>query len=462
MSEDHYKKFKSLGLDYLNKLNIPDLKSLIKVAQSQNDQEALQIIRELVSPKKIDKELTKQIQEALQNIENRFKASQKIQTALIKSIRTFQNEWGFFPDHKEIEVYVENLFSTVDHIFNKEGLYKPTAAKECINWYLGEKYKNVELTNVPKFERMHFFEWERWEKLKSIINLTYDDWFECRRRAPIDGWQAGENQFTENGINRVGDLPFDQYKLISEAQEKTYNEEVNRIFIREKDTFQNNLESSDDKEHLLNIEIETIEKVLKPDPKKQYENAIAFKFNRFIYFREKYKNMVAAGNRDYHKIKSPKCFEYSMEIEIDAYAKYLNWLKNIKLGKEVDVLPQQTTIKQDGTENDFTTSTIDDWLFEFKEKMSESDYNILVSALVQYFDTGSFPTLKKTIRINGRPNKKLFGWAMNRIFEANSKGVEKDLLLFAKHNISLFTDVQFDENNVLKSNLYKYFTTKTK
>lgn len=124
--------------------------------------------------------------------------------------------------------------------------------------------------------------------------------------------------------------------------------------------------------------------------------------------------------------------------------------------------PQSETKTEQKTENDFTLSTIGDWLFEFKEKMNETDYQNLVSSLLQYFETGKFPTLSKAIQINGRPNKKLFGWALNRIFEAKGKGVEKELLQFAKQNISLFIDVQFDERNILKSNLYKYFTTQTK
>lgn len=133
--------------------------------------------------------------------------------------------------------------------------------------------------------------------------------------------------------------------------------------------------------------------------------------------------------------------------------------------KQIDTRFWLTTFfeeQEQQTENNFTLSTIEDWLFEFKEKMNEADYKILVSALIQYFETGTFPTLSKPIQINGRPNKKLFGWALNRIFEAKGKGVEKELLQFAKHNISLFTDVQFDESNILKSNLYKYFTTQTK
>ncbi len=150
----------------------------------------------------------------------------------------------------------------------------------------------------------------------------------------------------------------------------------------------------------------------------------------------------------------------SPETEINLISKVkgnIEYLK--KIGYKT---PPQKGEPQLEPDNDFTLSTIEDWLFEFKEKMNETDYKNLVSALIQYFDNGTFPTFSKPIQINGRPNKKLFGWALNRIFEAKGKGVELQLLKFAKHNISLFTNVKFDENNFLKCNLYKYLTTKTK
>lgn len=147
-----------------------------------------------------------------------------------------------------------------------------------------------------------------------------------------------------------------------------------------------------------------------------------------------------------------------------------NRLEGVKLLLlNVKVLPPQQkqiqheakTFEEQELENNFTLSTIEDWLFEFKDKMTKTDYQTLVSALSHYFDNGSFPIISKPIQINGRINKKLFGWALNRIFEAKGKSVEKELLQFAKQNISLFIDVNFDENNIRKSNLYKYFTTKT-
>lgn len=134
-------------------------------------------------------------------------------------------------------------------------------------------------------------------------------------------------------------------------------------------------------------------------------------------------------------------------------------LEALEEGAYINENLKKPIIDQD-EENNLTLSNIENWLFEFKTLMTANDYNILVSALVEYFDKGQFPKLTKAIKINGRPNKKIFGWALNRIFEAQGKGVEKELLVFAKYNISLYEDTQFDENNIFGSNLYKYLTTK--
>jgi hypothetical protein len=147
-------------------------------------------------------------------------------------------------------------------------------------------------------------------------------------------------------------------------------------------------------------------------------------------------------------------------ITLEQKDAFLNWIEQ----HEQDLIHDLTKNEQEQesqAENDFTRSTIEDWLCGFEEKMSEADYQNLVLALVQYFETGIFPTLANPIKINGRLNMKRVGWALNRIFEAKGKGVEKELLQFAKQNISLFADVQFDETNILNSRLYKYFTTKT-
>jgi len=159
-----------------------------------------------------------------------------------------------------------------------------------------------------------------------------------------------------------------------------------------------------------------------------------------------------------HLIAEQKYYEYLKSKEKEIHATEENSLLQNSPPQKIDTIAEQ----DQRNENDFILSTIEDWLHEFKELMTDTDYQKLVSSLAQYLENGSFPKLTKPIQINGRPNKKWFGWALNRIFEAKGKGIDKELLRFAKQNISLFTKVKFDEDNIQKSNLYKYFTTKTK
>jgi len=150
-------------------------------------------------------------------------------------------------------------------------------------------------------------------------------------------------------------------------------------------------------------------------------------------------------------------------IVYGTYVLYKNWLEYEleKINPVTALVPEQAGAESE-QENEFTFSTIEDWLVDFKEMMTSTDYQRLVSALMHYFDTGAFPELPKPIQLNGRPNKKHFGWALNKIFEAKGKRVEIELLLFAKHNISLFADAQFNKNDIFSSNLYKYLTTNPK
>jgi len=123
-----------------------------------------------------------------------------------------------------------------------------------------------------------------------------------------------------------------------------------------------------------------------------------------------------------------------------------------------------STPQQVEPENNFLRSTIEDYLDEFKEEniISESDYDKLVSALYQYFETGSFPNIDNQIKV-GKVNVKRFGWALNEIFRSiknMNESLPVEYLRFAKQNISIFAMVKFDETQIFNSNLYKYFTTK--
>ncbi|MCB9033226.1 MAG: hypothetical protein H6553_05270 [Chitinophagales bacterium] len=117
--------------------------------------------------------------------------------------------------------------------------------------------------------------------------------------------------------------------------------------------------------------------------------------------------------------------------------------------------------KETETENDVLESTIEDYLFDFKERMLETDYTLLVSSLKTYFTTGQFPTKCSIIKIKGKVNIKKFGWALNQLYRSEKNGtLPYEYLLFAKNNISIFKSVSFNNKDYKKTTLYKYFTTK--
>lgn len=154
----------------------------------------------------------------------------------------------------------------------------------------------------------------------------------------------------------------------------------------------------------------------------------------------------------------------------EGQSNYFEFLVLYKVFLENSLPPQlsetKTNLTEDEIDNNCCLETIEDWLYPFKDEnvLSETDYKKLVSALKQYFETGIFPTIDKQIKV-GKVNVKRFGWALNEIFRANKTKNEKlsiEYLRFAKQNISIFTDVILNEADILNSNLYKYFTTKTK
>lgn len=104
-------------------------------------------------------------------------------------------------------------------------------------------------------------------------------------------------------------------------------------------------------------------------------------------------------------------------------------------------------------QNNYLLSTIEDYLFEFKELMSEPDYLTLTMALKRYFEVGRFALIEKPIQVK-KTNVKRFGYALNELYRSqrNDK-LPPEYLQFAKDNISIFA-------NVAEKNLYKYFTTK--
>jgi hypothetical protein len=129
----------------------------------------------------------------------------------------------------------------------------------------------------------------------------------------------------------------------------------------------------------------------------------------------------------------------------------------------VPVVEEENGLSKSDEPSDTTTETIKDWLYEFNQqgKINDTDYFNLVESIRYYFENRSFPELGSIIKV-GRVNKKRLGWCINRIFDEEGEGINIVLLKFAKANISTFRNDDFEEAYFRKSNLYKYFTTKTK
>lgn len=114
-------------------------------------------------------------------------------------------------------------------------------------------------------------------------------------------------------------------------------------------------------------------------------------------------------------------------------------------------------------ENDFTLSTIEDFLEPFKDAVQTPSMTLLVKSLHLYFSKGAFPVNIKEIKV-GKVNSKAFGWALYEIYKSLKTNKEKlsyEYLKFGKDNISIFKDVKLTTNDMKKCNLYKYYTTKT-
>lgn len=125
----------------------------------------------------------------------------------------------------------------------------------------------------------------------------------------------------------------------------------------------------------------------------------------------------------------------------------------IELGKQLQEIKEPDSVS--------LLSSFENHLFDFKEKIKGSDYNNLIYALKTYFETGEFPKLEKIICVN-RISKKEFGWSLNMIHQEQKGSLSKDYLRFAKENISLFNDAEFNEDDFRNCNLYKYFTNNVK
>lgn len=110
--------------------------------------------------------------------------------------------------------------------------------------------------------------------------------------------------------------------------------------------------------------------------------------------------------------------------------------------------------------NDFDRSTIEDYLEQFKDLISNNTYEIFVDAYLQYFSNGKFPSINKKIMFK-KMNKKKLGWELKELYKSlKTDSLDVEYFRFAQQNINLFKDEIIEEVNFNKSKFYKLFTTK--
>jgi hypothetical protein len=117
--------------------------------------------------------------------------------------------------------------------------------------------------------------------------------------------------------------------------------------------------------------------------------------------------------------------------------------------------------KMEATERDKDSAKIRSRMAAFENNMVAADFDFLVDALLGYFESGSFMQPLAPLKVTGKVNKKKFGWQLHEIYKQfTADKLAIPYLQFAKHHISIFASVGFNEADVKNSNLYKYFTTK--
>lgn len=141
--------------------------------------------------------------------------------------------------------------------------------------------------------------------------------------------------------------------------------------------------------------------------------------------------------------------------------------KTLKIGiynaEEIPVVSEQSTnnieVIEQSSLNDYTRSTIEDYLEDIVDDINPGDYSVLVNALYCYFTTSKFPKLERKI-IFKRVNKKKVGWALKEVYKnLKTENLDVEYFRFALENINLFAKEVMVTEGFLQSKFYKAFTT---
>jgi len=192
---------------------------------------------------------------------------------------------------------------------------------------------------------------------------------------------------------------------------------------------------------------------------------------------------ISQDNLDYDKKKIATnmqidFYSYTAMIEAQKMIEYIDSLLTQNFGvssnfdltatnnnnaeENKEVVEQINKISSDVEQsslNDFTRSTIVEYLEDIIEDINPGDYGVLVDALYCYFTTFTFPKLERKI-IFKKVNKKKVGWALKEVYKnlkTDNLGVE--YFRFAQENINLFDKEIIITEGFLQSKFYKAFTT---
>ena len=151
--------------------------------------------------------------------------------------------------------------------------------------------------------------------------------------------------------------------------------------------------------------------------------------------------------------------ETSIREELKAYSDLLSHLFGVERQVEQSISIQEIEL-QDPSAEVKRISKIKEKLVPIKGNLSDEDFEILISAIIRFFDTEKFPVLAKPLEVFDCSNKKQFGWAINRVFYYYNYPISEELLKFVKNYISVFKDVRMDLTDRKRCLVYKYLTEK--
>ncbi|MCB2221553.1 MAG: hypothetical protein KQI35_14235 [Bacteroidetes bacterium] len=173
---------------------------------------------------------------------------------------------------------------------------------------------------------------------------------------------------------------------------------------------------------------------------------------------------------DYYETHSLPEVHSVGNVAVDMYAKHvilkrrlLEEIKNTSQAKGREAITGNSDKSVVDEPNDYIRSTVDEYLEEYKNSgfNSEEDYWSLVDIYTQFFHREDLSNINIQPIFIRQGYKKKLAYALGEIYRSfRNEKLTYEYLLLAKRGISIFSDEEFEEKNLVKSNLYKYFTSK--